>query len=95
MNYTGVIQPVNLAVNRLDRRIMAVSTDLDHYRALRAAAENASHRSGVPVTVKVAEYWIGGRQQTDCYTVTWPQTCQGPMSFEAARDLLTRLTVLN
>jgi hypothetical protein len=55
-----------------------MATDLDHYNALRAAAEHATHRTGVFVTVAPAQYWVGGRQQTDHYSVTWPGTCQGP-----------------
>lgn len=66
-------------------------TDLEHYNSLRAVAEHASHRTGVLVSVKLAEYWIGGRQQTDYYSVREPDSVRGPMSFQAARDYLEGL----
>ncbi len=56
-------------------------TELDHYELLAKTADSISQRVGIPIKVEPSSYWIGGRQQTDCYDIQLPWSTTGPMNF--------------
>lgn len=56
-------------------------SDLENYDLLQKAAARTSERSGIAITVKPSNYWIGGEQQTDCYDIALPWSRTGPLNF--------------
>lgn len=54
---------------------------LDHYQLLTQTAERLSERTGTAIKVTPSNYWVGGRQQTDCYDIKLPWSTTGPLNF--------------